>query len=134
MPLSEHEQRILEQLERELASEDPKLATTMSDGPRPSFARVAVAITGVVVGLLMLIIGVSQSLAVVGILGFAVMVAAVVFASTPSKKTRLHVVDGKSSAPRPARGASGAKPKQPKSKGSFTQRMEERWEKRQREG
>ncbi|MFD2841197.1 DUF3040 domain-containing protein [Populibacterium corticicola] len=133
MPLSEHEQRILEQLERELASEDPKLATTMSDGPRPSFARVAVAIIGVVVGLLMLIIGVSQSLAVVGILGFAVMVAAVVFASTPSKKTQLRVVDGKSSS-RPARGGSNVKPKQAKSKGSFTQRMEERWEKRQREG
>jgi hypothetical protein len=133
MPLSEHEQRILEQLERELASEDPKLATTMSDGPRPSFARVAVAIIGVVVGLLMLIIGVSQSLAVVGSLGFAVMVAAVVFASTPSKKTQLRVVDGKGSS-RPARGGSNVKPKQAKSKGSFSQRMEERWEKRQREG
>ena len=33
MPLSEHEQRILEQLERDLMSQDPKLATALKAEP-----------------------------------------------------------------------------------------------------
>jgi uncharacterized membrane protein YgcG len=135
MPLSEREQRILEQLERELSTEDPKLATTMTEGPRASFGRVVIAIVGIVAGLLLLIFGVSQSLAVVGVVGFVVMVAAVVIASRPSKKNQLRVVDasGQLYAPtmkKSRKGSNGAK-KPSGSGGSFTQRMEERWEKRQ---
>ncbi len=47
MPLSEHEQRILEQLEKELSSQDPKLATAMTTGHRGSFKRTIIAIVGV---------------------------------------------------------------------------------------
>ena len=124
MPLSEREQRILEQLERDLTTEDPKLATAMKDGPRASFTRVALAIVGIVVGLLLLLVGVAQSQAIIGVVGFAVMLAAVVAASTPSKKAKLKVV-GESGMP-----VSAQVKKSPK-KPSFTQRMEERWDKRQ---
>lgn len=128
MPLSEREQRILEQLERELSTEDPKLATTMTEGPRASFGRILIAVLGIVVGLLLLIVGVSQSLAIVGILGFVVMVAAVVVASMPSKKNKLRVVGGSGTSMSRSKKAT----KRPAGKsGSFTQRMEERWEKRQ---
>lgn len=128
MPLSEREQRILEQLERELSTEDPKLATTMTEGPRASFGRILIAVLGIVVGLLLLIVGVSQSLAIVGILGFVVMVAAVVVASMPSKKNKLRVVGGSGTSTSRSKKAT----KRPAGKsGSFTQRMEERWEKRQ---
>lgn len=124
MPLSEREQRILEQLERELTSEDPKLATTMTDGPKASFGRVVIAIVGITVGLLLLILGVANSLPVVGVLGFAVMVGAVVYASTPSKTAKLQAVNGTGK-------AAGAKRPKAQNRASFTQRMEARWEKRQ---
>lgn len=124
MPLSEREQRILEQLERDLTTEDPKLATAMKDGPRASFTRVALAIVGIVVGLLLLLIGVAQSQAIIGVIGFAVMLGAVVAASTPSKKSKFKVV-GPNGVHTPV-----AVKKAPK-KTSFTQRMEERWDKRQ---
>ena len=46
MPLSEHEQRLLEQMERALYAEDPKFASSLrSSGPRPGIRRSAV--TGV---------------------------------------------------------------------------------------
>jgi hypothetical protein len=40
VPLSEHEQRLLEQMERALYAEDPKFASTLrSAGPRPGSRR-----------------------------------------------------------------------------------------------
>ena len=57
MPLSEHEQRLLEQMERALYAEDPKFASSLrSAGPRPGRRRKAVvgglaARAGVGVGL-----------------------------------------------------------------------------------
>ena len=42
MPLSEHEQRLLEQMERALYAEDPKFASSLrSAGPRPGNRRKA---------------------------------------------------------------------------------------------
>ncbi len=61
----------------------------------------------------------------VGAIGFAVMVAAAVFAATPPRRAALGVVRGDgSTAPHP----SGSRKK---GKSSFMDRLDERWEKRQ---
>lgn len=77
MPLSEHEQRLLEQMERALYAEDPKFASSLrSSGPRPGIRRSAA--TGVLValaGVAALVAGAATSLVPLGVLGFVLMVA-----------------------------------------------------------
>ena len=80
MPLSEYEQRVLEQMERQLTSDDPRLANTLTSRGRRSVSRYVLGGVGVVVGLLLLIFGVVASRAWLGVLGFIVMFAAVTYA------------------------------------------------------
>ncbi len=75
MPLSEEELRLLEQMERALVAEDPKLASTLrgtslrAAARRRSFLAAGVFLLGV--GVLMA--GAILQLTVVGIVGFVVM-------------------------------------------------------------
>jgi hypothetical protein len=75
VPLSEHEQRLLEQMERALYAEDPKFASSLrSAGPRPGSRRkAAVGVLTALVGFGLLIAGAATSLVVVGVLGFLAM-------------------------------------------------------------
>ncbi|MEG3614859.1 MULTISPECIES: DUF3040 domain-containing protein [Isoptericola] len=136
MPLSEYEQRVLEQMERALESDDPRLATTLQQSRRRSPLRFVLAGVGVVLGLLLLVIGAASQMAWLGVVGFALMFAGVAFVfAAPRKKGPQGVVkdDGNVT---PSAAASGgtrtAKPK-PKSAG-FLDRLEERWNKRRDEG
>lgn len=82
MPLSEHEQRMLDEIERALYEDDPKFATSV-DVSRIRRRRPIVAAAAFVVGLVCLVVGViaTQSVlalgVVVSVFGFLVMVAAV---------------------------------------------------------
>ena len=71
MPLSEHEQRLLDQIERALYAEDPKFASTVRGAKlrRPSKRRRVQGIVLFVVGVAALVAGVSflSKLAIVGI-------------------------------------------------------------------
>lgn len=72
MPLSEHEQRLLDEMEKALSAEDPRLATTLSS---PAFPRLGGRFTGVfalmsVLGLGLIAAGVSQQNPLLGIVGF----------------------------------------------------------------
>lgn len=127
MPLSEHEQRILEQLERDLISEDPKLATALRSEPRNSVGKVIVAVIGVVVGLLLLVLGVAQGALWLGVVAFLLMFGTVTYAfAFPSRLQAKAQTAGSQS--RPSGRPSGSKP----SNGSFMQRLEDRWDKRSR--
>lgn len=133
MPLSEYEQRVLEQMERQLSTDDPKLADTFQSNrsPNRSGTRYVLAGVGVVVGLLMLVLGVAQSMAIVGVIGFGVMFTAVMFAfSKPSHRTESGPIGsvGPDGRVRPAT----LKPKGGKQ--PFMRRLEERWEQRRDEG
>lgn len=58
MPLSEHEQQMLDQIERALIAEDPKFASTVRAGrPRPTRRRRVQGIVLFVLGLVLLIVG-----------------------------------------------------------------------------
>jgi len=123
MPLSEHEQRLLEQIERALYAEDPKFASTVR-GARlhPSRRRRLQGIVLFVVGIALLICGLLVPLRllaiqVVSVVGFLVMFAgAVLFWAA--------VRHGDPS-PDGAPPSGDAKPRS-----NFTQRMEERFRKR----
>ena len=77
MPLSEEELRLLEQMERALVAEDPKLASTMRGTTLPATARRrALMAAGVfVVGVVVLMTGAVMQITAVGIIGFVVMLA-----------------------------------------------------------
>ncbi|MEP7794318.1 DUF3040 domain-containing protein [Sanguibacter sp. 25GB23B1] len=140
MPLSEYEQRVLEQMERELTSDDPRLATTMKSTTPRSSVRYVIAGIGLVVGLLALVLGAAQSVPWVGVIGFIVMFAAVAYAFAQPKKAASGpqgIVSDSGEVRKP--GASGSskrstgRPTKPsKGSGSFMQRLEERWERRSR--
>ncbi|PFG33473.1 DUF3040 domain-containing protein [Sanguibacter antarcticus] len=140
MPLSEYEQRVLEQMERELTSDDPRLATTLKSTTPRSSVRYVIAGIGLVVGLLALVIGAAQSLPWVGVSGFVVMFAAVAYAFAQPKETPSGpqgIVTEEGAVRKPVAGgqrrrASGHASKPSKSSGSFMQRLEERWERRSR--
>ena len=125
MPLSDHEQKMLEQMEQALAAEDPKFASQMQGAGLASLQRRRwlLGAVGVLVGLGLVIVGVNTSMWV-GALGFAVMVASAVYAVTPPRKAKLGVVrDTGEVQPRTAKG---------KRKGSsLIDRLDERWERRE---
>jgi hypothetical protein len=75
VPLSEHEQRLLEQIERALVDDDPKFASTVRTGDRRLRARrkIQLGILLVVVGLAVLVVGAVTQLWLLGLLGFLVM-------------------------------------------------------------
>lgn len=60
MPLSEHEQRLLDQIERALYAEDPKFASSVRGARlrKPARRRRLQGIALLVVGLVMLVLGV----------------------------------------------------------------------------
>ncbi|GAA3568468.1 DUF3040 domain-containing protein [Amycolatopsis ultiminotia] len=130
MPLSEHEQRLLDQIERELYAEDPKFASTVRGTRlrRPVRRRRIQGIALFVVGVALLVLGVVlpvlrvADIPVVSVLGFLVMFFGVMMAVTSLRQ-------GDSGTDTPGGGDSGGG-KQPSRKSSFTQRMEERFRQR----
>lgn len=127
MPLSEHEQRLLEQMERALMAEDPKFATSLRHGSSGADRRRIVGgVVGALVGLAILLGGVSSNLAPVGVLGFVVMLAAVFLLisglrhGAPAKSAK----DGTAAAP-------VAAPKK-QTKSGFMAKFEQRWQDRNR--
>lgn len=121
MPLSEHEQQLLEQIERALYDEDPKFATKVqSTTPRTQAARKALrSILIIVAGLALVVLGVSTKLVPLGIVGFAIMLGGGV----------LLVLGGRTTS-----AGTEAPPKPQKAKdqgsGSLSGKMEDRWRRR----
>jgi hypothetical protein len=120
MPLSEHEQKLLEQLEKQLHEDDPKFASSMGSDPGRSWStrHLVIGVLGTLAGVLLLLLGVSLQSIIVGVLGFVLMGGGVYFATMRS-------VSGKAKAT-----AAGRRPGKPRS--SFMSNLEERWEERHR--
>ncbi|HEX4817538.1 MAG TPA: DUF3040 domain-containing protein, partial [Nonomuraea sp.] len=81
MPLSEHEQRLLDQIEQALYAEDPKWANTVriSDPRRHYKRRLIKASIGFALGVVIMMVGVvvsGSALIPLGVGGFVVMLAA----------------------------------------------------------
>ncbi len=90
MPLSDHEQRMLDQIESALYAEDPKFASSVRGGNlrAPSARRRLQGAALFVIGLAMLVSGVAFKATMIGgfpilsVIGFIVMFGGVVFAIT----------------------------------------------------
>ena len=139
MPLSEHEQHLLEQMEQALYAEDPKFASQMQGSAARARLRrrIIVGAVFVVVGLGLVFLTVVQNVVWWGAAGFALMVGGVVYAITPAKtpKVKLGAVgqDGSVREHEHARGTGetrhpgkGAK----SNKQTFMRRLEDRWDRR----
>jgi protein-S-isoprenylcysteine O-methyltransferase Ste14 len=123
VPLSEHEQRLLEQIERALYAEDPKFASTVRGGRlrKPTRRRRLQGVALFVVGLVLLVVGVAvpqlwlaSSFPVLSVVGFLMMLGGAVLAVTSV---------GTSGQPTQTKGTEP-------DKNRFTGRMEERFRRR----
>jgi hypothetical protein len=127
VPLSEHEQKMLQAMEQALYAEDPQFATHITNhGLHQNKRRMILGGLGVVVGLALVVLAALNSLIWLGAVGFALMVAGGAYAFTPAKKTVLGAVSEDGSVRRA--GGSGARRVQQKT--GFMQRLEDRWDKR----
>jgi len=131
VPLSENEQRLLEQMERALYAEDPKFASQLRGrDPRSNFRRrMVLAAFGLVVGVVLLMTGLVAQLILVSVLGFVAMLASAFFAVTSyrglSNANRLGVVDGAGAVRRPQQAAA-----RPRDRRGLMDRFEQRWNRR----
>ncbi len=130
MPLSEHEQRLLEQIERALYAEDPKFASSVSGGrmSKPARRRRIQGALLFVVGLVLLVAGVAVKslwigdVPVVSIVGFLAMLGGALLAVTSiGARKKGAAQEGEQQAP--DQSADGGN-------GGFTNRMEERFRRR----
>lgn len=125
MPLSEYEQRVLEELERDLGA-DPKLGQAMSRTPR-SRGKLTWSVLGVLVGLGIVLAGAVSQLPVLGIAGFALMIAAGLWALMSPRSVATPHVKGE---PKSGPGSKAAKQEDQ----NFMRRVEERFERRREQG
>ena len=139
MPLSEHEQRQLDQIEQALRADDPRFAQAVQAAdPRVHYKRrVVAAVAGFVIGIGLLLAGVVINVIPIAVAGFAVMLASSLWAVDSYRR-----MTGQATGRAPARGLRpGKKRRAAKSRRSEQQtgsglmgRLEERWRHRQQGG
>lgn len=126
MPLSEHEQKMLDEMERQLFADDPKLAHAFrrSDRPRRSPKRLALGLGIAGAGLIILVVAVLIPFVPAGVAGFLMMLGGIVWAilGTPTQ--------GAQDSPRAQSQRGGRPAAASPQRSGFVQRMEERWERR----
>jgi hypothetical protein len=132
VPLSEHEQRQLEQIEQALYREDRRLARLVrSSDPRVHYRRrVVEALVGLLLGAAMIAVGIVFAVIGLAVAGFVVMLLCGIWAlnswrqaSTVTVAQRAAAGTGKS---RSRRSRKGGEPR-----GTFGERLDERWRRRQ---
>ncbi|MGG7463081.1 MULTISPECIES: DUF3040 domain-containing protein [unclassified Plantibacter] len=119
MPLSEQEQRLLDEMERHLYRSDADFVSKVSSGKgKPSYRGIALGSLIAVVGAIGLVLGVVLQQPIIGLVGFAVMLTGVLVATKPTRAPL--------EAPKPRSTASAsAKPTR------LMDRLNDRWDKRQ---
>lgn len=148
MPLSEEELRLLEQMERALAEEDPKFVSTLQGRTLERTARVRAVVAGVffVVGLGLLLGGAMTQLVWLSVLGFLVMLGSATVGLAAWRGRHVLGAPATPAAAHPAQGSRSfqvieggrrqrrsRRPRATRPSGSFMQRMERRWESRRNE-
>lgn len=119
MPLSEEEQRVLDQLERDLGA-DPVLGKVMAKKPRQR-GRIVIGAFGVILGLTVVLAGTMFNIVPLGIGGFALMIVSAMWV--------LFAPQGKASpASKPRSGTKHS------SKKSLMSRVEDRFDERMERG
>lgn len=121
MPLSEQEQRLLDEMERHLMRNEADVVT--APGRALSYRNIVLGTLLVLAGLSSLVFGVVLGMnawgIVLGVVGFVVMLGGVVLAVTPPR----------GAAPLPT--TASAPRASTRSGGSFMHRLNDRWDRRQ---
>jgi hypothetical protein len=131
VPLSDHEQRMLDQIEKALYAEDPKFANSVrARDPRVHYRRRMIqAGIGFLIGVGLLLAGVVTKYIWMGVAGFLVMLTCSMWALTSWRH-----MNGTFSTRGPAT-AAAAPPRRRGSRAAsgqgFMERLEERWRRRQ---
>lgn len=112
MPLSEHEERLLAQMEAALSQEDPKLVSALSQ--KRSKRSPLLSLLLIALGFITLFAGLVSQVIVAGVAGFIIALAGLYRLITTSKS-----------------GMGSAKGPKVKGKSRFNSMLEERWERRQ---
>jgi uncharacterized membrane protein len=78
VPLSEHEQRLLDEIEQALYADDPKFVSTVRSVRARSHIRRAVilGVVGILVGLGLVLVGLISNVIALSVVGFVLVVAA----------------------------------------------------------
>jgi len=132
VPLSEHEQRLLDQIERALYAEDPKFASTVRSTDLRTHMRRRLRRAAFLLGLgfVLLVAGLPAQQPIISVIGFVVMLAALLLALSAWKR----LGGGSSSASLRSVGSTGGGGggalKRAKERGSARDRLEERWKRR----
>jgi len=117
MPLSEHEQRLLDEMERSLYHNEADDVTTVGGRARPNYTAIALGIVAGVIGIVLLLVGVISQLPVIGLVGFAIMFTGVMFAIAPPRRLTVH-------------DAPAGRGDRTRRRPSFMDSLNERWERR----
>jgi hypothetical protein len=135
VPLSEHEQRQLEQIEQALYREDRRLARLVrTSDPRVHYRRrVAEALVGLALGAGMIAAGIILPVIGLAVAGFVVMLLCCIWALNSWRQMSAvalgAVPDGPGGKRRPRRARRGGQ-----GRASFGERLDERWRRRQEGG
>ena len=123
VPLSEHEQRLFDQIERSLA-EDPKFASAVraSDPRFHARRRIVIAAFVIILGLALVVYGTVSSNTLLGVAGFVVMLGAAAYAMQSRRKG--HAPDLQ------AVGGTASRRTRQGRRGGLIDRLEERWRQR----
>lgn len=126
MPLSEHEQRLLEEMERSLYHNDADfVATVSSRSGRPNYRRIALGALIALAGIVAIVTGIMIKQPLVGMLGFIVILGGALLALSSSRSGGSGSFTGSGDVP----GASATG--KTRAGGGFMDRMNERWDRRQ---
>lgn len=124
MPLSEHEQRLLEEMERNLYQNDADfVATVAGRRGKPNYRLIVIGALLAVAGVAALVAGVIVQQPLVGVVGFGLMLGGVLMVLSP----------GRSAAESGASGPSSSAGTRRAPRSSWMTTMNERWERRQDE-
>ena len=134
MPLSEHEQRQLEQIEQALYREDRRLARLVrSSDPRVHYKRrVAEALVGLALGAAMIAAGIVLGVIGLAVAGFVVMLLCGIWALNSWRQMATVALGAAQGAGGPAvkRRSRRSRRGRP-ARGSLGERLDERWRRRQ---
>jgi len=120
MPLSEQEQRLLDEMERHLMRNEADVVSAPREGQSLSYRNIVYGAVLVLLSLGGLIAGVSSGIIAIGVVSFVIMVGGVVLALTPARNGTI----GRSSA------TAGTRKPAPANSTTFMDRMNERWDRR----
>ncbi|WP_067655212.1 DUF3040 domain-containing protein [Nocardia harenae] len=137
MPLSEHEQRMLEQIESALYAEDPKFASSVRGGRlRTTTSRRRLQAAALfVLGLVLLIAGIAipvrpGGFPVISLVGFIVMFGAGVLLLVGGSRAAARAAEPESGGAAGGRAQPRGNRQQRRSGGGFSERMEDRFRRR----